>query len=190
MTNIAYQGEIMLLGWGESHNNGRKVTFQLDEETPEHQFKQFTVKKGKTAGQRFAVVLVEIGDDEQVVDQIAVKRAENSDKSNDTGGQGVSTPSKTKGGELAKLAGQLCNLESFFDFIRPVYDRTLGGDGGGFGDLHPDEKMPTHKFCRHAVLTMCDIESRAELDHDPSAAEKFHRLIRLPYMEYLRRAGK
>lgn len=73
---IAYQGEMFLLGWSESHNNGRKVTFQLPEDTDEHPFKRFTVKNGKRAGQRFAVVLVQIGDDEEPVIQQPAPEAE------------------------------------------------------------------------------------------------------------------
>lgn len=91
---------------------------------------------------------------------------------------------RPKGGALAKLAGQWCNLGSFFNWIRPVYDRKLGGNGSAFGDWDSDEVCAS-EFCRHAVLVMCDIDSRAMLDHDPIAAEKFHRLIRLPYAAYL-----
>lgn len=66
---IAYQGELMLLGWKESHNGGRTVTFLLPEDDVEHPFKPFTVKSGKVAGQRFMAVLVQIDDAEQPVQQ-------------------------------------------------------------------------------------------------------------------------
>jgi hypothetical protein len=67
--HIAYQGEMMLLGWSESNASGRKVTFLLPPDTPEHQFKPFTSKQKGVGGQRFMSVLVQIDDHEQPVKQ-------------------------------------------------------------------------------------------------------------------------
>src|SRR5690554_2878297 len=86
-----FQGEVMLAGWSETHNGGAKVTFWLQDADDLAAFKAMTVAKGKTAGQRLALVAVEIGDDEQ-----PVQRHE-----------------KPKGGELARLAGQLCQSAQF-----------------------------------------------------------------------------
>lgn len=61
----AFKGEMMLLGWAESSNRGRTVTFLLDESTEEHPFKHFTIKSGKRAGQRFAVMMVQIDSNEE-----------------------------------------------------------------------------------------------------------------------------
>ena len=66
---IAFEGEIMLLQWAESSTRGRTVTFLLDNESESHPFRDFTIKSGKRAGQRFMCVLVQIGDDEQPVEQ-------------------------------------------------------------------------------------------------------------------------
>jgi hypothetical protein len=59
----------MLLSWAESSSRGRTVTFMLPEDEETHPFKDFSMKQGKRAGQRFMAVLVQIGDDEQVVPQ-------------------------------------------------------------------------------------------------------------------------
>jgi hypothetical protein len=61
----AFRGELMLLSWSESSTRGRTVTFLIDEEEDEHPFKKFTIKSGKHAGQRFAAILMQIGEDEQ-----------------------------------------------------------------------------------------------------------------------------
>lgn len=90
---ILFQGEMMLLGWKETHNGGATVTLQLSDPAQLESFKVMTVAKGKVAGQRLAVVMVEIGDDEQPVEQ-------------------------PKGGELSKLAGMWCNDERFRKWIR------------------------------------------------------------------------
>lgn len=63
MTDIAYQGEVQLLGWSESDKGGRTVKFQCGGDDAEHPFKRFRSKA------RFAVVFVEIGDDEKPVAQ-------------------------------------------------------------------------------------------------------------------------
>jgi hypothetical protein len=63
MTDIAYQGEVQLLGWSESDKGGRVVKFQCNGDDEEHPFKRFRSKA------RFAIVLVEIDDHEQPVQQ-------------------------------------------------------------------------------------------------------------------------
>ena len=64
---VAFTGETMLLNWSESNTRGRTVTFLLGEDGDAHPFRDFTVKSGKKAGQRFMMVLVQVDDDETVV---------------------------------------------------------------------------------------------------------------------------
>jgi hypothetical protein len=66
---IAYQGEVMLLGWSETSNRGRTITLQLPADGEGHPFSTAVTKHGKTAGQRYAIVMVEIGDDEKPVEK-------------------------------------------------------------------------------------------------------------------------
>lgn len=98
----AFQGEVMLLGWSETHHGGAKVTFLLQDESDLAAFKAMTVAKGKTAGQRLAIVAVEIGDDEQPVAK--------------TGNPVLQQDQGLKGGELAKLAGIFCQQPEFWEF--------------------------------------------------------------------------
>lgn len=67
----------MLLRWAESSSAGRTVTFQLSEDSENHPFRDYSLKSGKRSGQRFAAILVEIGDDDQPVepDQNLVQQA-------------------------------------------------------------------------------------------------------------------
>ncbi|AWI53181.1 hypothetical protein DEH84_06870 [Aquabacterium olei] len=60
----AYQGELMLAGWKETHTGGAQVTFWLPDSQALEPFRHMTVKKGNTAGQRFMAVLVLLGDDD------------------------------------------------------------------------------------------------------------------------------
>lgn len=67
--HIAFQGEVQLLNWSETHNGGAKIVLQLADAADLERFKSMTVKKGNHAGQRLATVMVEIGDDEKPIKQ-------------------------------------------------------------------------------------------------------------------------
>lgn len=72
-----------------------------------------------------------------------------------------------KGGELAKLAGILCNTPDFLEWL---------------GCATADE-------ARAQICTDCDIDSRRELDHDATAAKRFHAQYREPYVAYMKKFG-
>lgn len=84
---------------------------------------------------------------------------------------------KPKGGSLARLAGMWCQLPEFQRFIGGVYGKHMGGKT----DVLPEDVGGDAAFARHCILVLCNIESRAELDHKPDAAAKFHELIRKPF---------
>lgn len=97
--NPTFSGEFQLAGWSESHNGGCKVTFWLADPSDLDAFRAMTVRKGNQSGHRLAAVLVEIGDDEQPVQQ----------------------PTQAKGGALARLAAQLCQDPQFHEFVADTY---------------------------------------------------------------------
>lgn len=140
---VAFQGEVMLAGWSETHNGGAKVTFWLQDSGDLDAFKAMTVAKGKTAGQRLALVAVEIGDDEQ-----PVQREE-----------------KPKGGELARLAGMLCQNPAFQAFVPEC-----------------SEGLSSEENAADWIRRVCGIKSRAELDHSTEAAARFHERVRKPFL--------
>lgn len=74
-----------------------------------------------------------------------------------------------KGGALAKLAGQWCNDPIFWEWL----EETVG------------EKVASADDAAILVRHITDVASRAELDSNTAAADRFHRLIRRPYAEWL-----
>lgn len=76
---------------------------------------------------------------------------------------------KPKGGPLAKLAGIWCNDPEFWKWL----------------ETDPDNACHSAQGAAHCLYAICGIESRVELDNDPAAAERFHRLIRGPYSRHL-----
>lgn len=163
-----FHGEVQLAGWSDTHTGGAKVTFWLPDAESLEVFKGLTAKKGNVAGHRFAAVLVEIGEDDQPVIQHHIADA----------------GKEVKGGALAKWAGILCNDQLFYRWVMPVYDRVMGGHGYGSGDVDPDSFGSKSEFCRHCVLVICKIKSRAELDHNHEAGRIFRENIMAPFSEW------
>lgn len=93
----AYSGELMLLGWSQSHSTGAKVTFLLPDDDALECFRHLTVKKGATAGQRFMAVLVQIGDNDEPITP------------------GTDQPDRKKG--LTMSAVMLCKSDDFQRFV-------------------------------------------------------------------------
>jgi hypothetical protein len=77
---------------------------------------------------------------------------------------------KPKGGALAKLAGMWCNDPDFWAFC----DSTLEASSRGMNA----------EDAAGLVRRVCRIDSRAELDCDEQAADRFQKIFRLPYMAW------
>lgn len=86
--------------------------------------------------------------------------------------QPVEAP-ELKGGELAKLAGRWCSDPEFWEWLNQFHS----------GDLVDSEKRAAE-----LVRDICNISSRARLDHDKFAAARFNDLIREPYRAWLEAA--
>jgi hypothetical protein len=160
-----FQDEVQLAGWSDSHTGGAKVTFWLSDPAQLEAFRLLTIRKGNTAGQRMACVLVEIGDDEKPVPPPE-----------------AGNPASEKPGPLCMEAIGLCKHPEFYQWAMPVYDRLLGGNGFGSGDIDATE-MTVEAFSAHAIKVICNVDSRKELDTDPSAGRRFVELIRVPFLK-------
>lgn len=147
-----FQDEVQLAGWSESHTSGAKVTFWLHDPELLATFRGMTERKGKTAGQRLAMVLVEIGDDETPI---------------------APPEPKEKTGPLCLLAVRWCQDDDFYRWYEMPPHSKLHG------------VFRSELDAKEFICETCGIQSRKELDHNPEAADKFHRLIRIPYMKYL-----
>ena len=156
-----FNEEVMFAGWNENHKTGAKVTFFLKDSASLEAFRTMTVAKGKTAGQRLAMCLVEIADDErpvqrtQALDPIA--QAEAIQKA----------PALTG---LALLAVQWCKEPKFWEWLYERYQQVILGENEA----------------KELVCFECGIQSRKQLNTNKSAADYFNRLFREPYMEWLK----
>lgn len=83
------------------------------------------------------------------------------------------TVEKPKGGALSKLAAMWCQDPGFWTWL----------------ETDPENACHSERGAAACIYAICGIESRAELDHNPVAAEKFHRMIRGPYSKYMLARG-
>jgi hypothetical protein len=70
-----------------------------------------------------------------------------------------------KGGPLAKRAGILCNEKAFWKFLEESTDCGW-----------PPQDLQNSENAAFWLRSHCGVSSRAELDHQPSAAKRFHDL--------------
>lgn len=73
---IVFHGEMQLRRWSETSGQGSTITLQLADAGDLDKFKNMALPEGKKVGQRLAVVMVEIGDDEKPVEQPEVEKKE------------------------------------------------------------------------------------------------------------------
>jgi len=82
-------------------------------------------------------------------------------------------PETPKGGKIAQWLGMRCHDAHFQAWLY-----------GRFPKQWTEAPGTTEaEWAASVVRAVCAVESRAELDNNPSAAEVFHRLIRIPYTE-------
>lgn len=165
-----YHGEAQLLSWSDTSNTGPKIVLALPDADALEPFKMLTM--GRKAGQRFALAVVLIGEDEKPVPLA----------SHVANGRGA--VAGTKGGEIAKWLVLRGKEPAFQDFVRQAYDLRLGGNGSGWGDVSPEDfGGDVEAYTKHCVLFLCSCEtSRAEIDTDPLKRQLWRDNIRDPWV--------
>lgn len=81
---------------------------------------------------------------------------------------------KPKGGALSILAARWCERPEFWEWL----------------ETDPQNACSSAYGAALCVRGMCEVDSRADLDNDEAAAERFNRLIRGPYMKHMLARGK
>lgn len=149
----AYSGEVMLLGWDESHSAGMTCKMQLQEpDSGVHPLKQFTVRRGQRAGQRFVCLLFEVNDDETLIDQTKRDAIEGAHK----------------GAALARSAGRLSNDPDFHRYLQSQYTTYWEAERAA-GYSYQD-------VAAAFIRGFCQVSSRRELDHMDGPADLYKTL--------------
>lgn len=74
---------------------------------------------------------------------------------------------KLKGGELSKLCARFCQSQEFWNYFGQLINATINDDAS----------------CTVALKRYLAIDSRAEIDHNETAKQMFHK-IRKEYVQY------
>lgn len=156
-TTPAYDGELMLAGWTNSHE-GKSVKFWLDEEAERHPFAGYTRRSKTAPGSLFAAAFVVI-DETGAVDRMQEEQAKE--------------PKRRK---LSAQAHLMITSTLFCNYLRErcAYTVTLRKKGR---DWTPDS-------ARGYVKWLIGVTSLSDIDWDTSAAERFHVLVRKPFARY------
>lgn len=155
---MVYNGQLQLASWAESER-GQSVRFWLDEEAERHPFAGYDKRTRTEQGSKFALVLVQLTDDNQPVDQVAQGRAEAVEQAR----------GKRK---LSAEAHLMVTGDAFLRYMTmciPILD---------------GQPPWTADRARRWVKWRVRIPSLADLDRDEEAAERFHELIRKPFAEW------
>jgi hypothetical protein len=139
--------EVMLLAWADNPQ-GSTVTLLLDQEG-DHPFMPLA------AGDRFMAAFVEIGDDDQAVDESAHRRSEAASPRDFDTGMMTAVVRETHHQTLSNQAAILCKSADFKKWMVEASHAMYGAT------------------TEAAVRLYCGIGSRSELDSVPAAAAKF-----------------
>lgn len=174
----AFEGEVQFAGYTDSSRNGPRVTLRLADRD---ELQRFVGLEGK----RFMVALVEIAEDGTPAEpQTQEQRNRMARERVDA----MQLADKPKGGPLARLAGQWCAMPSFHAWLlrtMPDLCRVAIEAMDNPGELTP---KPDSDIAAEVVRRVCNVASRADIDHNAWARDRFEALIRRPFMEELQRA--
>lgn len=181
--------DLMLCGWKDSSAVGQSVIFWLDDEVTVHPFCGCAPRKGQVPGDMFAMVLVEIGDDERPIDQVrqaAVEQrgdqgvpADVHDAGATPPGAGEAPPAASGNHQrpdadrqptrrkLSSAAHLLLTSPMFTQFLKETKPNLV--------------KQWTPDVARQYVKGLIKVESLSDLDRDRGAVERYETLVRRPY---------
>lgn len=168
---ILFHGEIQLMRWSESSTNGATATFWVAPEDLES-FKVMKARAGKTAGQRIACVMMEIGDDE-AVGGLPLEAEEPPARAE---------PRAKPVGALGMLAVRWCKDPGFLSWVSNGWQSPV---------------LLTEPQAKQLMLSECGVlakygtlASRKHFDVDAHCAERFHELFRVPYLAHLKATSR
>lgn len=193
--------ELMLCSWKDSSTAGQQVTFWIDDEPDAHPFCGCAYRQNGTPGEIFAVVLVELDDEDKPVTQQSVADAVRDQYCAEAG-----IPEQRAVGSTPESAVQTSGKAAVAGAgdARPVANRPAGGAKGArklSSTAHLLVSSPL--FLRYLQETkaalvkdwssdkarvyakgVMKVESLSDLDRNQDAARRYHELIRKPYARW------
>lgn len=160
-TQRKFTCELMLMGGGSSLGQGYWAKFVVDADPDRHPFEGCTGRTHAGPGTAFMLALILLPDDGKPVEQ------EHSEE--------------RKRKPLSNYAAMMCMSPLFHKFLSETV--TVGGE------FKPPEYFDENDNAARYMRWRLKIESRAEMDRNQRVAENFHKLIRIPFVQW-RQAGE
>jgi len=182
--------EVMLAAWKDSSSIGQSITLWLDDEVAVHPFCGCQRRKAAIAGDMFALVLVELNDDDTPVDNRSEQFSDNAGvhprpaaAPGDAHARGAGAGDGSSGpGPRANRKGAAGNhspkkLSSSVHLLvtSQIFLRWLQETKGTL------VKEWTPELARRYAKSLLKVESLGDLDRDQEAVKRYHELIRRPY---------
>ncbi len=92
----------------------------------------------------------------------------------------VPEPEPAKGGVAAKWLGMRCAEPEFQDWLKATEPGLWRNIASRLGAANAS----LAEYAASMVRDICEVKSRADIDNDPAAMERFQRLIRGPWAKY------
>lgn len=108
-----FRGELQLLRWSETSNQGATVTFQLADVRDLDAFKDLTLAKKGMAGQRIAAIMAQVEDDVEAGFDVTQY-----------------DPKKVRPGELCIMACTFCADPAFWQWADKTSEEPIEGEAG------------------------------------------------------------
>lgn len=185
--------EVMLAAWKDSSSVGQSITLWLDDEVETHPFCGCTRRKANVTGDMFALVLVELADDDTPINQpepqsagagegiagaategTQVPEAPDGDPVHPgRGGSAVRNQAAPKGRTARKFSASVHLLVTGVRYVQWLQETK--------GTL---VKEWTPELARRYTKQVLEVESLSDLDRDQNAVNRFHELIRRPFARW------
>jgi hypothetical protein len=195
--------DLMLMAWKDSSTAGQQVSFWIDDEPTAHPFCGCAYRRNGTPGDVFALVLVELDDEDKPIDQERRDRLDGPGAAPPSGlhdGQatGGAPPPAAQTGDRASAAlpgshaptgkraargtGAPRKLSSSAHLLvsSPLFVRYLAETKPTLVKEWSGDKARVY------AKKLIKVESLSDLDRDPEAVRRFHELIRKPYDRWYR----
>lgn len=157
---LVFEGQ--MAGWTANADPGGQVTFWLNDPALREQFLGLPRRRRGNPGKAWWLTMVEIGEDEQPVNAAVLPPP-------DPAPAQARQRARQTNAALSQHAARLCR--------DPAFHRYLASRGIIPG-TSPEQTARTY------LCTTCGISSRAALDSDTIAAQRYHVLVRQPFLRW------
>lgn len=183
--------EVMLASWKDSSATGQSIRLWIDNEVETHPFCGCTRRQGQNPGDMFAVVMVELDDDDSAINQSKRESVENGEGPVGPDPQGAEAegpgenPVQTQ--QRARHGGNTSKPRKPRSLSSTVHLTVTSAIFVRFLEETKPNLVPkwNSQKAREYVKSYMKVQSLSELDHDPEAARRWEK-VRQAYDKWYR----